>query len=164
MHHFLMKSSAEEKVRQTSELMKPLIRQRPDIFEADIFQEIKHFILLFKDRFTSIRNPRYLTRLITFQYLFRKALKGDQKLHLKLLKTKLLLPTGLRPVLGVLVGMNMTKEGSEQQHLFRALQRCLPSIHLVKGSEVSDLRDQNLFYFEVEKETGAPFTLAELKE
>jgi hypothetical protein len=171
MHHFLMKASAEEKIRQSSELMKPLMRQRPDIFEADIFQEIKHGVLLFPDRFTSIRDSRHLTRLITFQYLFRKAIKAEKSKELlfKFLKTKLHLPTGPRHVLGVVVGADISRENEtfEQKHVYQALQRCLPSICSVKDSYVSDTRDpttMRLFYLEIEKESGAPFTLAEIKE
>lgn len=173
MHAFLMKVLAEEKIKKTTEHMKPLIRQRPDFFETDIFEEIKHFILLFHDRFISLRNSRHLTRLITFLYLFRKSLKTERikerEIHLKLLKSKLLLPIGPRHVLGILVGINVLKEQEvfDYSSLFEVIQQCTSSVQRVKESEITDSRDQTtlrLFYLEIEKETGDPFTLEEIKE
>jgi len=176
MYQFLIKMSAEEKIGQIKDRMTPLIAQSPTVFETDIYYEIQHFVQLFRDRFMAVRDIRHITRLIALQYLFRKSLAQQMKaypaerhLAYKLFKTKLALPSGPKNVLGILVVMNILRDNEmfEQKHTLEAVQHCLPFARQVKDSYVADRTDQDkirLFYLEVEKEDGTPFTLEEIKE
>lgn len=176
MHQFLLKVSAEERVNQIKEKMVPLLEQRPNVFESDIFHEIQHFVFAFRHKFSALRDLRHISRLIAFHYLFRKELKRqafqglkDRPIILKLMRTKLLLPTGNKPVLAILAGMNILHENEvfDQRHALEAIQHCLPNVRYVKESFVIDLRNQDsfrLFYIEVENESGLSFTIDEMKE
>ncbi len=176
MHQFILKVSAEERVNQIKERMAPLLEQRPNVFESDIFHEIQHFVFAFRHKFSALRDIRHISRLIAFHYLFRKGLKRqafqatkERPVTFKLMRTKLLLPTGNKPVLAILAGMNVLHENEvfDQRHALEAIQRSLPNARFVKESFVSDLRDQEtfrLFYIEVDKENGSAFTIDELKE
>jgi len=176
MHQFLLRISGEDKINQIKEQIVPLLRNHPKAFDPDIFHEIQHIVLLFREKFLAIRDIRFITRLIAYQYLFRKALKQqlesqpkERLLIIKTLKTKLSAPGNSRQVLGVMVGMNILRENEifDQKHSFEAIRHCLPRIKRVKDSYVLDTRDQDkirLFYLEVEKEDGSPFSLSELKD
>lgn len=96
MHNFWLHLSAEDKIQQIQEQFSPYLEQRPKIFDWSIFHEIKHAILLFGDKFTGMRDLRHVSRLISYQYLFRKTLmrrilESPEKRHLsiKLMKTEL---------------------------------------------------------------------------
>ena len=96
MHHFLMQLTAEEKLTQIKEQFLPHFEQRPKAFQRDIFNEIKHFVLLFGEKFTARHELRYVSRLISYQYLFRKSMQHfietsshDRRLSVKLLKAQL---------------------------------------------------------------------------
>lgn len=178
MHSFWLHLSAEDKIRQIQEQFSPYLENRPKIFDSSVFQEIKHTILMFGDRFTGMRDLRHVSRLISYQYLFRKTLMrkveeapDERHLSFKLMKTQLAAgPNGnKRTVLGILGAMNVLRENElfEERHIMEAIAHCLPYVQTVENSFALDLRSHDpvrLFYVEIEKKDGSAFTLEEMKE
>lgn len=175
IQHVLIKLHAEDKLMQLKEKFAPYLEHRTKIFDRDLFNEIQHFLLLFRDKFTAIRDLRHIGKLISLQYLFRKALQRQiglspdkRHLSLKLLKMKLHFPTGKKTALGILVGINVLNENElfEEKHIFEAICHCIPSVQKIKDSYIADQRGHDkvrLLYLEVEKKGEIPFTLEETK-
>jgi hypothetical protein len=176
MHHFLIQLSAEELLPQIRDKFAFYLDNDSTTFDRDVFYEMQHLALLFRDKFTGIRDLRHISRVISYQYLFRKAiyremlsLPKERHLSVKCLKTRLNLSKGSKEVLGILIGINVLRENElfEERHIIDAIQHCTPSVHLVKDSYILDQRTQDkirLFYLEIEKTNGAHFTLEEMKQ
>ena len=179
MHSFWLHLSAEDKIQQIQEQVSPYSEQRLKIFDGSIFHEIKHAILLFGDKFTGMRDLRHVSRLISYQYLFRKTLMRqiiefpeERHLSVKLLKTHLSSSMNRNKgstVLGILGAMNVLRENElfEERHIVEAIVHCLPHISLVENSVLLDRRSHDpirLFYLEIEKIDKGPFSIDEIKE
>lgn len=166
MHHFLIKASAEKKVTQIKEQIAPLLEYQPKYFERDIFSELQNLVVLFQDEFVANRAMRHLTRIISYMYLQRKlttneALSHPHQRHLfvKLIHAKLPVENEMRPVLGVLVSINILRENEVigERHVFSAIQSLIPKAHKVSGSTVIDRRANNnvrMIYLEIYHEDG----------
>lgn len=177
MHNFWLHLSAEDKIQQIQQQFSPHIQQRPKTFDFAIFQEIKHAILLFGDKFTGLRDLSHISKLISYQYLFRKTLlrhvletPEERHLSIKLLKTKLS-SNGQRrtTILGILGAMNVLRENElfEERHIVEAIIHYLPDVRKVENSFVLDRRSHDpirLFYLEIEKVGGESFSMEEIKE
>ncbi len=179
MHNFWLHLSAEDKIQQIQEQFSPLVEERLKVFDATIFHEIKHAILLFGEKFTGLRDIRHLSRLISYQYLFRRTmmrqlLESPEERHLsiKILKSQLLLTLGGKngpTVLGILGAMNVLRENElfEERHILEAILHCLPQVRKVENSFVLDRNSHDpirLFYLEIEKNDSSPFSILEIKE
>ncbi|MBS0604683.1 MAG: hypothetical protein JSS60_06570 [Verrucomicrobia bacterium] len=179
MHSFWVHLSAEDKIKQIQEQFSPYLENRPKIFDGSIFQEIKHSILLFGDKFTGMRDLRHLSRLISYQYLFRKTLMREimeapeeRHLSIKVLRTQISSSgseLGGARVLGILGAMNVLRENElfEERHIEEAMTHCIPYVRKVENSFVLDRRSHDpirLFYIEIEKMDGSTFSLDEIKE
>lgn len=178
MHHFFLHLSAEDKIKQIQNQFAPYLEQKPKVFDRDIFSEIKHAILLFGDRFTGLRTLRHISRLISYQYLFRKTLMrlilaSPEERHLSLKLIKAEIPSSQtrsesKPVLGLLGAMNVLRENElfEERHVLEAILRCLPTARKIENSFVLDRRSHDparIFYLEIEKVDDAPFSLQEIR-
>ncbi len=177
IQNFWLHISAEDKIKQLQEQFSPYVEQRPKIFDRDIFQEIKHSLLLFSDRFTGMRDLRHVSRLISYQYLFRKTLmrvcmESPEERHLSLKFIKLTLPSQTSQknnVLGIVGAMNVLRENElfEERHILEAISCCLPHIRKIENSVVLDRRNLDpirVFYLEIEKKDGTGFSLDEMRE
>ncbi len=177
MQNFWLHVSAEDKIKQLQEQFSPYVEQRPKIFDRDIFHEIKHSLLLFSDRFTGMRDLRHVSRLISYQYLFRKmqmriCMESPKERHLSLKLIKLTLPSQTNQknnVLGIIGAMNVLRENElfEERHIVEAISQCLPHIRKIENSIVLDRRSHDpirIFYLEIEKKDGAGFSLDEMRE
>jgi hypothetical protein len=179
MHHFFLHLSAEDKIKQIQEQFAPYMEQKPKIFDRDIFNEIKHAILLFGDHFTGLRDVRHISRLISYQYLFRKTLmrvimSAPEERHLSFKLFKAQIPSSTnrtenKPVLGLLGAMNVLRENElfEERHVIEAISHCIPYVSTVESSFVLDRRSHDpirIFYLEIEKKDGSPFSLQEIKD
>lgn len=173
MHHFLLKLSGEQRISEIKEGFSSFLENRPELFNTNLFQEIRHFVLLFKDRFTATRNLRHIGRIITFQHLFRssillkkKEIPSERHVFVKLLTTQLSLPKETKPVLGILIGMNLLQDNEifDHRHIFASLETLITGIVKIKDSFVADknnLEMTALFYLEIAKRDGSSFTLQE---
>ncbi len=171
IHQFLVKLSEEEKQGLVKENMNYLMHNRPQDFDRDIFQEMTGFTSHLRDPFTTVRQPRHISRIVAFHYLFKKSLlqsiqedPDERHLSIKLLKAQL---TGEKPVVGILIGMNLLRESErfDRKHLFSAIQSCLPHATAVTDSFIVDRREDKLriFYLEIKKPQGGLFSVQEIR-
>jgi hypothetical protein len=178
MHTFWLRLSAEGNIQQIQNQFSPYIEQRPKVFDSSIFHEIKHAIQLFGDRFTGMRDLRHVSRLISYQYLFRKTLMrcvlespDERHVRIKLIKTRIYTSSkakGQKTLLGILGAVNVLSENElfGERHIAEAITHCLPNVRKVEHSFVLDRRGPDpirLFYLEIEKTNSAPFSLGEME-
>ncbi len=173
MQNLWLQVSAEDKMQQLQAYFSPYVEKHPKIFARDIFHEIKNSLLLFSERFTGVRNLRHVSRLISYQYLFRKTLirecidaPDERHLSLKLMKVFL---NPRKQVIGIIGAMNVLSENEifEERHILEAISYCLSDVCKVDNSLILDRRSHDpirVFYLEIEKKDGTPFRLHEMKE
>jgi hypothetical protein len=171
MHQFLLKLTEEEKLVLVNKNIDYLMTTRPQNFDRDIFYEMSGFTSHFREHFTTLRDPKHVSRIVAFHYLFKKklleAIKAEpQERHLsiKIVKAQL---TGSDPVIGILIGLNLLRESErfERKQLLSAVQSCLPHLTAVANSFIVDRREDGvrIFYLEVHKPHHLPFSLEEIR-
>lgn len=172
-HNFIIKMISEKNVEQFKETLHALIDLRPQIFDRGVFNELQEQISTFSDEFIACRDIKHLTRMISYEYLFKKNTShmnsktpNQRHLSLKLLQTQIKNSSSNHPILSILVAMNLLKENEifEEKHLYKAIQACIPSITKVKGSYFQHRAEKNIktFYIEVEKKDLKLFNAKEL--
>ena len=170
MQQFLLKLSAEQKYHQVKENISSLMNSRPKNFDHDVFYEIRHFTVLFRDKFTVNRDPRHISRVIAFQYLFKKTIlqsikkaPNERHLSLKILKTRIKSDDKERTVIGILIAMNFVKdtERFDKRHVLEAVKTYIPDIHYVKESYILERSEEKVrsIYLEIEKKRWRQFQL-----
>ncbi len=166
--------SLDEKTVLVQEKIAAMVRRFPRAFDYDIFGEMQHLFLTSKEDFKAIRGPSEIGRIVFTLYLFRinlekKMAKNPSKRHvcLRLKKTLLHTPFGLKEVLSIFVGLNFLKEHElfEERHFLSAVSQFIPGIQSIPGSffALEDEKHQR-FYLDVEKPTQRPFSSCEIKE
>lgn len=172
-HRFIIKIISEEKVEHFKEAFHSLIDLKPQVFDRDLFNELQEQISNFSDEFIACRDIRHLTRMITYEHLFRKNLahmmiKQPDSRHLsfKLFQTQTVNSPSNHSILAVILAVNFLKDNEvfEEKHLFKALQACYPNINKVKGSFFEHKLDKNsrALYMEIEKKDKQKFDSQEL--
>lgn len=172
-HRFIIKMISEEKVEHFKEAFHSLIRLKPQVFDRDLFNELQDRISNFSDEFIACRDIRHLTRMISYEHLFKKNIiyaisnQPDQRhLSFKLFQTSMMNASDHRTHLAVILAVNFLKENEvfEEKHLFKALQACNPAIIKVKDSFFENKLDKfaKTLYMEIEKKDGLKFSSAEL--
>lgn len=167
--------SADEKTSLIQERIALLLERRPKDFDYDIFSQMQHFLVMCGEEFKAARNYGHMTRIIYIFYVFHKMLKdGSEKnpehrlVSIKLLKTQLHLPFGVKKVIGVFVGLNFLNENEmfEHRHLIRVLKTVFPDLKPVEDSYFANSFKESkiqMLYMEIEKESGGDFSLQEMK-
>lgn len=166
--------SLDNKTSMIQEQILSLINNRPQDFDHGLITEMQHFLLTCGDSFKAIREFRHISRIICFHYLFRKSLSQSLKffsdrrfLHFKCVKARLHLPSKIKAVLGIIVGINFLKSNEllEERHLLKAIKNYIPSISSVEGSFFFNAgRDAiRTMYIEVYKSDDKEFSLDEIK-
>ncbi|PCI95993.1 hypothetical protein COB11_00505 [Candidatus Aerophobetes bacterium] len=175
MHQLIMKFLAEDKMTQIKDQITPFIEMKPTAFDRDIYSEMQQFMIQLNDSFIVRRDIKYLNRVISYHYIFRKIIGNSIKnkpskrhLSLKILRTKLHTDDNEHPVLGLLMGVNFVDENEifEERHFFKAVQSVLPTCTMVKNSHIIDRRGDKKIrtvYLEVEKPERASFKPDEIK-
>ena len=167
--------SADEKTSIIQERIVSLLEKRPRDFDHDIFMQMQHFLVMCSEEFKAVREHTHMSRIIYIFYLFRKALKQQMEkfptqrfIYVKLNKTYLHLPFGLKKVLGLFIALNLQGDNElfEERHIVIVLKNHFPQLSVVDGSFFSRSSKEEhtqLLYLEVEKENGADFSLVEIK-
>jgi hypothetical protein len=96
----------------------------------------------------------------------------ERHVRIKLIKTKISSSSNAKndnTLLGVLGAVNVLSENElfEERHITEAILHCLPDVRRIENSFVLDRRSHDpirLFYLEIEKIYGEPFSLAEMGE
>jgi len=167
--------SADEKTSLIQERIASLLERRPKDFDYDVFNQMQHFLVKCGEEFKAARSYGHMTRIIYVFYLFHKMLKDQSEkdpehryVLVKLSKTHLQLPLGVKKVLGIFVGLNFLNDNEmfEQRHLTRVLHTLLPQIKPIEesffASSIKEARIQML-YLEIEKEDGQDFSLQDMQ-
>lgn len=169
---FITKLSSEEKINQVKQNLTHLLETRPKAFDRDTFHEIRQHLNHFSQEFLSKRDQRHLSRIIAYQYLFKKILQDKIKSapserHLSIKITNCYLKEK-EPITCILIGMNFLKETEkfEHRHLQEAIKTCLPSAIFVENSFLIDRRHEKILFIYIEIQKQAPhfFTTKEIKQ
>jgi hypothetical protein len=162
--------SSHEKTAMIQEYIAYLVGRLPKYFDYDVFTEMQHVLVMAREEFKAIRECQHLSRIISIHYLIRKAIRDHVKntpekrhLSLKLFRTRLNFPEGVKSVLAVLVGVNFLKEKEifEEIHLLKAIQNYVPEARAVPGSFFANRRGSEhicTLYLEIEKADGHDFS------
>jgi len=169
MQQFLIKLSAEDKFKQIKDNISYLVSNRPKAFDRDVFYEIRGFMSSFRDKFTASRDPRHVSRVIAYQYLFKKNILSslEKKPHERFLSIKLLRThlASSSKTIGLLIALNFIRETErfEKKHIIEAAQAILPQLTYVKDSYVQERSEEKIrtYYLELEKSS---FTKEEVKK
>ncbi len=168
--------SADEKTSIIQERIVSLLERRPRDFDHDIFMQMQHFLVMCSEEFKAIREHVHMSRIIYVFYLFRKILKNQMErfpaqrfIHVKLSKTYLHLPFGLKKVLGIFVALNLQGDNElfEERHIIAVLLNQSSKLSIINDSFFSRSSKEEriqLLYLEVDKEDGTDFSLAEMKQ
>jgi hypothetical protein len=168
--------SADEKTSIIQERIVSLLERRPRDFDHDIFMHMQHFLVMCSEEFKAVREHAHMSRIICVFYLFRKALKEQMEktpnhrfVHVKLSKTFLHLPFGLKKVLGIFIAVNLQGDNElfEERHIASVLKNQFPELSIIEDSFFSRSTKEEriqLLYLEAEKDGGTEFSLAEMKE
>lgn len=164
----------DEKTSFVQEKITQLLNRFPGYVDYDIFDEMQQLLIHTKDEFKAVRQPAEMSRIVFVLYQFRKSLekkilKNPARRHfcLKLKKTLLHTPFGLKEVLAIFIGFNFLKEHEvfEERHFLSALRRFIPNASSIPGSHFAFDEDQfHRFYLEIEKEDQTSISSAEIKE
>ncbi len=167
--------SADEKTSLIQERIACLLERRPKDFDRDIFAQMQHFLVMCSEEFKAVRQYAHMSRIIYVFYLFRKALKsqmekspGQRFVHVKVSKTFLHLPFGLKKVLGIFAALNFQGDNElfDERHFASVLKSEFPQLDVIEESffcRTSKEERIQLLYLEVEKGDGTDFTLSETK-
>jgi hypothetical protein len=174
MQNLLIKTSSDEKIKEVEKGVSHLMHKRPKFFNRDIFYEIRDLLFQLKDQFIFGKNAKYLSRIIGYQYLFKKTIlrklnqtPNDRHLSLKLFKARQD-GTSLKYVIGILFTMNLLSETErfEKKHILEAIRSILVDVQYVKHSYFSDRNNENIrsFYFEIKKNNDTRFNFEDIKK
>lgn len=167
--------SADAKTVMIQEYIAFLMGRLTKHFDHNILTEMQHILVICREEFKAVRDCRHLSRIISVHYLFRKYLheavrKDPDKRHLslKIHKSCIRLPTGQKPVLSIMVGINFLQETEifEERHLISAIQNYIPTAKAVENSFFSNRRGKEsicTLYLELEKSGGEEFTADEIR-
>lgn len=174
MHDFLIKLSAEKKLSEIQENIKHLLYTRPKTFDRDVFDEMHQLTSQLQNHFTAIRDPRHISRIISFQYLFKKTVKklleskkSDQRhISIKVVKTALHNEKE-QNVLGILISVNFIRDTEKlnKQQLLKSIKELLSDIQYIPDSYIQDPSDKKIcsLYFEIEKSKKKSFMIEEIE-
>lgn len=173
VHDFLSKISTEKKLSEIKENISSLMQKRPQEFDRDIFDSIHDVIMLFRGKFASLRNPRHVSRIISYQYLFKRLIKENmakspKERHVLIKFLKSHENDGKNPAIGILITFNFLEdtERFEKIHIQQAVQTILPNATYIKESYIADKRDDKVhsYYMEIKNAQNTNFSLIELKK
>lgn len=143
--------------------------------DTTIFSDLLTLFLISSNKFLDHRTNSHLFRLaLSIHFMQKKLYRAatffpqQRSLEIRWLPTTLEYSFSSKPVLGCLVGFNVMDryELFDEENVLLVLQKYLPGLHLVKESSychASQHKNLKVFYFEIEKKDGKPFSLEEQK-
>ncbi|NGX43880.1 MAG: hypothetical protein K1060chlam3_00036 [Candidatus Anoxychlamydiales bacterium] len=174
MNNYISKFSKEKKLHEIKENLAFLMYKSPKIFDNDIFDSLHLTSLIFKGDFTTIRNPKHVSRIIAFSYFFKKSINqiksqiqtNKRYVKLKILKTNL--STQKKPILGILIVMDILYENEyfEKKYILESISQIIKNLRYLKNSFITDRRDPKVlsYYLEIEKKELNYFSLKEITD
>ncbi len=171
VQRLFLKGIHEESPDKIPDHLLPFIDAKPKKFDHHIFNEVENLSILFHEDFSRKRSLSHLSKIISYLYLFRKIItysihiKPDKRhVSFKLIQLKV---EGV-PTLAVLLGVNLVRpcESLEEEDLLQAIQKTIPSVRLLPGSNVINEQGKkrvSTLYLEIQKEDHTPFKGDNLK-
>ncbi|MBA3603860.1 MAG: hypothetical protein H0W50_09540 [Parachlamydiaceae bacterium] len=166
--------AADAKTASIHEHIAYLAKRLPKAFDRDILAEMQHVLVMSREEFKAQRSSRHLSRIISVQYLFRKALRiaikeqPDQRhISLKVFKSEIQLPKGKKNVLSILMTLSFLKDKEllDKKHILKVIQSHIPEATSVENSFFVDRRSMesvSTIYLEIVKSDGLDFTAEEI--
>lgn len=168
--------SADEKTAFIQATIAFLVKRFPQIYNADVFTEMQHVLVMCRDDFKAARQARHLSRIIGVQYLFRRSLresirKNPHRRYVtsKIFRSVIQASPGRKRVLAVLVGLNLLRDQETfgEKHLLKAIHHYIPAAQAVENSFfINKLPSESIctVYLEIEKKDGSDFTSLEIRK
>lgn len=166
--------AVNEKTAMIQEKITYLIHRFPKRFDYDIFSEMQRFLITTHEAFKGIRECRYMTRIICVLYLFQRLLseqveKDSKTRHLivKLSRARLQLPLGIKPALGIFIGLNFLRENEffAKKQIIKAIKTVIPSALPIEDAYFVSKNEDNAIhtiYLEIEKDDGTELSAQEI--
>jgi hypothetical protein len=166
--------AADEKMAMVQEYIARQIKRLPQAFDIDVLTEMQHVLITCRDEFKMVRSSRHLSRIICVLYLFRQGIRRalreapeERHLNVKLFKSKLHSPAGIKHVLAIIVGLNFIRDREvfDKKHLLQVVQSILPVAQAVEQSFFVNrhgLESIRTLYLEIERNGGGEFSADEL--
>ncbi|MCP5492029.1 MAG: hypothetical protein H7A40_03170 [Chlamydiales bacterium] len=171
MHQFFIRASSEYNIEKIKENFARLVHKAPHQVDRDIFNEIQHYVLLFRDLFMAARTRHHLYRIISYKYLFRKSIayavrENPNRRYMPIKFLPAVLEENQR-VLGLIVGYNSLSENEvfEARHILAAVRTYLSDAQIVPNSYIVDNRKDaqvRTCYLEITNKNQIPLTPKEL--
>ncbi len=150
------------------------IHRFPSWYDYDIFSLMQHVFVKVSAEYFRCREVSQCTENLIFLYIARKKFykqldRFPQRRYIftKITKRELRSPLGLKPVLGVMVGINLLRKNEkfEKEHLLNAVNSLVSELKVIPESDLiyqdTDYPFQ-LFYVEFEKRDGKRFLKEEI--
>lgn len=162
-------------VNAVYEKLKKWLARFPFSVDNSVYHDLTLLYLLATKKYLDHRNPAHLFRVVLSMHLLQKKLLRLatyspllRHVEIRWTPTYLRFPFAHKPVLGCVVGFNLMDryEVFDEENVILALQKYLPLLRLVKEStycHTSQHKNLKMFYFEIEKKDGLPFSLLEQK-
>lgn len=170
--HPLHKVAHYDTPGQIPDHLLPLIEERPQAFDHNIFQGIQSLILMLGENIISKRHIHHLYHVLSYLYLFQKNIShhltiknSEHLISIKILRTTL---QSKMPVLAVLICFNFTKEREkiDQKKLIKVIQSHLKYSRLVEDSFIYSQDKDHIctVYLEMIRKDGHAFPQSEVKK
>jgi len=162
----------DAKTSLIQERLLSLLERRPQDFDYAIFNQLHHFLVKSSEAFREIHSSKQMSRLICLFYLFQKGLRecpsGERAVFVKVSRTCLNLPCGVKKVLSLFIGLHLLSENElfEQHHLLQALAIYFPHIRPLEESCFASPNKEEkiqMLYLEIERADGADFSSQEIR-
>lgn len=166
----------DEKTALIQERIAHLIAKKPKFLDYDLFSEMQHFLVTSTMSFRKSRSLLLMIRVIVIRYLFRRHLlqsydhsPSQRHILIKTVPSQIQLPLGTKPVLGVVIGLNLLREHEvfKCSHLEKALSSLNATYRVVDDSYLETTHKDpriHLYYIEIEKSDGEKISLSQHKE
>lgn len=152
-----------------------VLGKKPQEVDSDIIADVRQALFQCPLSFKPLRSIDHLSRLFLTHYLFKKTLLrqinvSPYKRHvsLKILRTQLIFPFGVKNGLGLVIGMNLLKDREvlEEGHILEAVHNIIPDCLLIKGSFLSQQNFAGpirMLYLEIEPLAQKQFSYQDIQ-
>lgn len=167
--------NVDDKVNLVQELIVSLMDRHWKYFDRELFVEMQHFFVFSRESFKVARSHRHMARMICWQYYFRKSLdfskdpiRSKRIFKVKLMKTSISQPYGVKQVLGILVAVSYVRDNESfgKKQIVNAIKAYIPDVEPVKGSYLSHKKrgeETPLYYLEVARAEGKDFDTQDIQ-
>jgi oligopeptide transport system substrate-binding protein len=167
--------SNETKLSIAREFLEQLYKKFPNAIEVGIFKELDRIAAILEVDFINQHHSKCLAQLAYSIYFIRKKLRQNSALFplkdgydVRLMPYSLQFTFGSKPVLGILAHACLKDkyEAFDEDHVLLTIRKSISEAQLVKGSVYAFQSPKSMIktlYFEVDKKSGLPFSVEEIK-